>query len=78
MMLKNGLHDKAWRAVEKLELEAIKEPEGYLLILEALAELEKRPIVRNAKAFEDFFKHSNRRKGQEMEEYNREKTRKWG
>ena len=71
LRLTRGLTGRAWRAVEPLlqNMEALSKDGGHTLIIDALEALDKVAVARKQQKFDDFFKRSRRRRGQEIIEY---------
>lgn len=79
LRLTRGLSGKAWDVVEPLldDLAALKVDGGHMLVIAALDRLDKEAVIRKQEKFDDFFKRSWRRNGQEMGDYIREKEHKY-
>ena len=77
MRLTRGLTHKAWEAVESVleDVAPLKQDGGHKLVLTALEKMDKAEVLRKQQKFDDFFKRSTRRHGQEMGDYLREKER---
>ena len=75
--LLDGLHGRAWRRCEHLaeDPDALRVDEGEELVFECLAALDKETITFKTVAFDRFFKHSMRKRGQPMNDYIAEKER---
>ncbi|CAK0861813.1 unnamed protein product [Prorocentrum cordatum] len=71
LRLTRGLTGPAWKAVEPLldDMAALTEDGSHQRIIEALDGLDKVAVVRKQQKFDDFFKRSRRRRGQEIVEY---------
>ena len=54
----------------------LKKDKGHLLVLAALDTLDKEAVLKKQEKFDDFFKRSWRRTGQDMADYIREKETK--
>ena len=79
LRLTRGLTVKAWRAVEPLlaDLSKLTADGGPDLVIKALEGLDKEEVIRKQFKFDDFFKRSSRRHGEEMAEYIRDKRKKF-
>ena len=79
LRLTRGLTGKAWDIVEPLleDLVNLKKDKGHLLVLAALDTLDKEAVLKKQEKFDDFFKRSWRRTGQDMADYIREKETKY-
>ena len=79
LRMTRGLTGRAWDAVEPLlaDLEALKVDGGHKAVIAALEKLDKAEILRKQSKFDDFFKRSLRRHGQEMQEYVRQFERRY-
>ena len=79
LRLTRGLTDKAWDIVEPLldDMAALKVDGGHRLVTAALDRLTKEVVLQKQEKFEDFFKKSWRRYGQDVAEYIREKEQKY-
>ncbi|CAK0848557.1 unnamed protein product, partial [Prorocentrum cordatum] len=66
-----GLTGRAWKAVEPLldDLASLTQDGSHQKVIEALDGLDKVAVVRKQQKFDDFFKRSRRRRGQEIVEY---------
>ena len=75
----DALHGEAWNACQDLlkEPEKLRVPKGYELVFKALSSIEKETIIRKTEAFERFFDHSYRKRGQTIDSYLREKKQAW-
>ena len=75
LKLVNGLHGEAWRAVEHLVLEPerLKKVDGYKEVFAALQSIEKESIIKKTEAFDKFFEHSTRKRGEPIDGYLRSK-----
>ena len=71
LRLTRGLTGRAWKAVEPLldDMEALTKDGSHKKIIEALDGLDKVAVVRKQQKFDDFFKRSRRKRGQEIVEY---------
>ena len=74
LRLTRGLTGKAWDIVEPV---LVKKDKGHLLVLAALDTLDKEAVLKKQEKFDDFFKRSWRRTGQDMADYIREKETKY-
>ena len=79
LRLTRGLTGKAWDLVEPLlaDMGKLKTEGGHKLIVAALDTLDKEAVLRKQEKFDDFFKRSWRKPGQEMADYIREKEQKY-
>ena len=79
LRLTRGLTDKAWDIVEPLldDMAALNVDGGHRLVTAALDRLTKEVVRQKQEKFEDFFKKSWRRYGQDVAEYIREKEQKY-
>ena len=79
LRLTRGLTGKAWDIVEPLlqDLEKLKVEGGHKLVLLSLDTLDKEAVLKKQEKFDDFFKRSWRRQGQEIGDYIREKEHKY-
>ena len=77
--LLDALHGEAYKACEDLmsEHEKLKEPEGYKHIFAALQTIEKVNIVKRTEAFDKFFDSSQRKRGQPVDLYIRQRKQQW-
>ena len=77
--LLDALHGEAWRACQDLmsQPDDLKRTDGYKLIFQSLQSIEKAPIIRKTEAFDRFFEHCWRRKGQNIDEYLRRRKQDW-
>ncbi|CAK0789613.1 unnamed protein product [Prorocentrum cordatum] len=66
-----GLAGRAWKAVEPLldDTTALTQDGSHQRIIEALDRLDKVAVVRKQQKFDDFFKRSRRKRGQDIVEY---------
>ncbi|CAK0852123.1 unnamed protein product [Prorocentrum cordatum] len=71
LRLTRGLTGRAWKAVEPLldDMASLTQDGSHQKIIEALDGLDKVAVVRKQQKFDDFFKRSRRRRGQEIVEY---------
>ena len=69
--LTRGLTGKAWDAIDHLllDLEPLKQDGGHRLVISALDKLDKAEVLQKQQRFDDFFKRSVRRHGQEITDY---------
>lgn len=79
LKLINGLHGEAWKIVEPLVLEPdkLKKKDGYKEIFAALQKIEKETIIKKTEAFDKFFEHSTRKRGEALDGYLRHKIQAW-
>ena len=79
LRLTRGLSGRAWDAVESLleDLTKLKTEGGHKLVITALEKLDKAEVLRKQNKFDEFFKRSLRRHGQEMQEYVRQFERRY-
>ena len=79
LRLTRGLTGKAWDIVEPLmeQMDQLKVEGGHKLVLIALDTLDKEAVLKKQEKFDDFFKRSWRRQGQEIGDYIREKEHKY-
>ena len=77
--LTRGLTGKAWDAIDGLlgNLDPLKVDGGHKLVVAMLDKLDKAEVLQKQQRFDDFFKRSARRYGQDMSDYIREKERKY-
>ena len=77
--LLDALHGEAYKACEDLmaDHEKLKEPEGYKHIFAALQTIEKVNIVKRTEAFDKFFDSSQRKRGQPVDTYIRQRKQQW-
>ena len=59
------------------EPEQQRKPDGYKLMFDALAGIEKEVIIRKAEAFDKCFERSSRRRGMPIDRYLRQKAEDW-
>jgi hypothetical protein len=78
LRLTRGLTGKAWDIVEPLlaDLTNLKKDGGHKLVLASLDILDKESVLKKRDKFDDFFKRSCRRTGQDMGDYIHEKEHK--
>ncbi|CAK0817009.1 unnamed protein product [Prorocentrum cordatum] len=71
LRLTRGITGRAWEAVESLldDMTALTQEGSHQKIIEALYGLGKVAVVRMQQKFDDFFKKSRRKRGQEIVEY---------
>ena len=79
LRLTRGLSGRAWDAVEALleDLGKLKTEGGHVLVIAALEKLDKAEILRKQSKFDEFFKRSLRKHGQDMQEYVRQFERRY-
>ena len=79
LKLVNCLHGEAWKTVEPLVLEPskLRKVDGYKEIFTALQQIEKEGIIRKTEAFDHFFEHAVRRRGEPIDQYLRKKLQAW-
>ena len=77
--LLDALHGEAYKACEDLmaDHEKLREPEGYKHIFAALQTIEKVNIVKRTEAFDKFFDSSQRKRGQPVDLYIRQRKQQW-
>ena len=77
--LLDALHGEAYKACEDLmaDHEKLREPEGYKHIFAALQTIEKVNIVKRTEAFDKFFDSSQRKRGQPVDTYIRQRKQQW-
>eukprot|EP00435_Cladocopium_sp_Y103_P068123 s744_g31.t1 len=77
--LLDALHGEAFKACEELmaEHEKLREVDGYKHIFKALQSIEKVSIVKRTEAFDRFFDAMNRRRGQPVDGYVRQRKQQW-
>ena len=75
----DALHGEAYKACEDLmaDHEKLREPEGYKHIFAALQTIEKVNIVKRTEAFDKFFDSSQRKRGQPVDTYIRQRKQQW-
>ena len=79
LRLVHALHGLAWKECEDLVLhpEKLKEEDGYKHVLAALQGIEKVGVIRKTEAFEAYFDHCHRRKGQTIDSFLRQRRQAW-
>eukprot|EP00435_Cladocopium_sp_Y103_P045672 s349_g13.t1 len=77
--LLDALHGEAFKACEELmaEHEKLREVDGYKHIFKALQSIETVSIVKRTEAFDRFFDAMNRRRGQPVDGYIRQRKQQW-
>ncbi|CAK0841114.1 unnamed protein product [Prorocentrum cordatum] len=71
LRLTRGLTGRSWKAAEPLldDMESLTQDGSHQRIIEALDGLDKVAVVRKQQKFDDFFKRSRRKRGQEIVEH---------
>ena len=59
------------------EPEKLQEPEGFKHILKALQAIEKVSVIKMTEAFDQFFEHCYRKKGQSIDEFLLKRSEDW-
>mgnify|MGYP000476730190 CR=1 FL=1 len=75
-----ALHGKAFRQMQELLNDSpaeLRSPDGYQLVHAALSGFEKLGITRKTEAFTKFFKSSGRKRGEDINDYLKNKVDSW-
>lgn len=77
--LLDALHGEAWKSCQDLMVDVAKlrQPDGYKHIFACLQSIEKVSIVKRTEAFDRFFDHCHRRRGQTVDSYIRQRKMDW-